>query len=613
MSGAVGLRRQILAWAWLLVTVPLGAWVLRGLVAPVPAAVVQVEEPFTYGLVSPAARLNVRGFRATPRGFELAARSGGDIEYRVRTAQPLTRWSAVTLQWYGGEAGVQSTVELVTPDGPQTLLRNRSMAGTRFSLPESVVGGTEIFLRFEARNATDQERMLLDKLVLQSWDRPLPVLPDPVWLVGTFLAVALGIAGLTTHPGRTALVGLALALALALRYVNLLRVAMAPLDPDAQGYRAYARMLTWIGPEGFYSAAFGEREPLFPAIAKLAFSVLGDSDLALRMLTMTLSIAVVYLGYRLGREVLGIGGGLATALLLGVAAPAIIESGRGLRVEMETLLLVSAAWLLMGKGGAFPWTRAALAGTLCGALLLTRSAYAPALAIMIPVAAWWWRADRRVWRQLLVAAGIAAILVLPHRLALATRHGDPAYDVHRTLRWVANQEFAGQPGFPPAAALIQDPYAGPPLTLGQYYFGLHSPWEVIGRSLRGLGKAVLNLSPVGYVEEVRAVLGLRLGWVDLLIASLGVVGLSVLAFRRDAAWVPAALLLALAHVAFLYDLSLPDYRFRTILQGMPFFAVAVAAAGCCIAARMLAMFRSTRPVRIASPSPSGLVSTGKTQ
>lgn len=68
----------------------------------------------------------------------------------------------------------------------------------------------------------------------------------------------------------------------------------------------------------------------------------------------------------------------------------------------------------------------------------------------------------------------------------------------------------------------------------QYYFGFHSPWEVAWRSARGLARAVLNLSLVGYAEEVRAVLGLRLGWVDTLVAGLGVIGLPILMSRRNA-------------------------------------------------------------------------------
>ena len=607
-----GIRRRVLAGAWLLVAVPLGFWWLRDLTLPVPPSRVQIEEPFNYGVVSEPAHLTVRGFRPTPKGFALDPQSQGEIEYRVRTAQPLTRWSAITLQWYGGEAGIQSTVDLLDPGGPQRLLLNRSMPGTRLPLPESVAGRTEIALRFSARNTTDETRFVLDKLVLKSWDGPPPSLPGVMRVGGIFLAVALGIAALTARPKQAALVGLLLTLALVLRYGNVSRVAMAPLDPDAQGYRAYAQELTWAGPHGFYSASFGEREPLYPAVVKLALWFLGDADLSLRLLTLILSVGVVYLGFRLGMTSLGAAWGLSAGLLLSIWVPAIIESGRGLRVELETLLLAGAAWLLLGARGSLPWRRAILAGVLGGGLLLTRFPYAPALVSLFAVSAWWHRdLGRRLWRPLLVALTIAVLLVLPHRLAMAVHHGDAGYDVHRPLRYIANYEFQGRPGFPAGAEFIRDPYAGPRITLGQYYFGLHTVWEVAWRSLRGLGRAVLNLGPVGYVDEVQAVLGLWLRWVDLLVAGLGVIGLGALARRQETRWIPFVLVLGLAHVAFVYDLDLPDYRFRMILQVMPLFAVAVAVGCRWILARMVVVLPGTRWSAARDGSLSTLASRGK--
>ncbi|HSB80110.1 MAG TPA: glycosyltransferase family 39 protein, partial [Candidatus Methylomirabilis sp.] len=525
-------------------------------------------------------RLAVRGFRATPKGFALGPGGEGEIEYAVRTDRPLTPWSAITLQWYGGEPGIQSRVDLLGPDGPHRLAENRSLLGTLLFLPESVAGWTEIGLRFRAQNSADREHLILDKLVIQSWEGAPARLPNGLWVGGAFLSISLGLAGFTAHPRRAALVALMLTLALVLRYINLLRIALAPLDPDAQGYRVYAQTLAWIGPHGFYSASFGEREPFFPSIVKLALALFGDSDLSLRLLTLALSTGVVYLTSRLGRDVLGFAGGLGAGLLVALSVPAIIESGRGLRVETEALLLVGSAWLLLGRRDSLTWGRAILGGALAGTLLLTRFPYALALALLLGFAAWWHRAmGRDAWRPILVAAAIAAVLVLPHRVALTLRQGDAAYDAHRTIRWIANQEFQGRPGFPSEEAVVRDPYAGSPLSLGQYYFGLHSPWEVVWRSARGLARAFGNLCPVGYVEEVQSLLGPRLGWVDLLVAALGIIGLLTLMGGWSTGWIPLVLLLGLAHTAFVYDLSLPDYRFRMILQVIPLFGVAVASGG----------------------------------
>jgi uncharacterized membrane protein YqjE len=114
---------------------------------------------------------------------------------------------------------------------------------------------------------------------------------------------------------------------------------------------------------------------------------------------------------------------------------------------------------------------------------------------------------------------------------------------------------------------------------------------------------------VGYVEEVRTVLGLRLGWVDLVLAALGVVGLGVLIGRGDAGWMPLVLFLGLAHVAFVYDLDLPDYRYRMILQVMPLFALAAVAGGYWIMTRVRLTFFASRTPFFTDGSFSGLAST----
>jgi hypothetical protein len=595
---------RLLAGAWLLGVLLFGLWEVRGLLQSLPAGLFAHEEPFTAGSASAAARCEVRGFVPRAKGFALAPGQDGVAECRVRLPRPLTTHAALTLQWYGGEAGIHSAVDLVTPRRMQRLLTDATALGSRLALPAELAGLQEIGLRFTGRNAGAEERLLLDKLVIQAWDGPLPSLPHPAWVVFFALALTGGVAGLSGTPWRTTLVGGILALAALLRYVNLMRVAWAPLDPDAQGYRRYAQLLSWLGPQGFYSGGFGEREPGFPALVKTALWFVGDTDLSLRLLTLLLSVGVVWLGYRLGRSVLGFGGGVAAGLVLAVSVPAIIESGRGLRVEIESLLLMALGWMLLGRPGGLTTGRTVLAGLVGGGLLLVRFPYAVAVCALGLLVCWWCReAGRMAWRPAAILLAIAMLLALPHRLALLALHGDAGYDLERTVRWIANQEFAGQPGFPSAEAVARDPYAGPRLSPWEYYLGLHSADRLLWGSVRGLAKAVTNLRVIGYAREVEAVLGVPVGWVDILVIALGIGGLGALC-RQGAAWIPVLLGLSLAHVAFVYDLGLPDYQYRMIFQGMPFFAVAVAAGGAWIS-RAPVRLRGIRRGAIGGAPPDG--------
>ncbi len=190
-----------------------------------------------------------------------------------------------------------------------------------------------------------------------------------------------------------------------------------------------------------------------------------------------------------------------------------------------------------------------------------------------------------------MALVLAVGIVAPHRAALAVRQGDPAYDTHRTLRWIANQEFQGRHGFPSPVEVIRDPYVGPRITLWDYAVRLHTPAELFWRSARGLVEAAQNLGPIGYAAEVRAISGLGLRWLDALAGVIGAFGCALLLRSRETAWVPLAALLGLLHILVFYDLGLPDYRFRMILQVSPLFAVAVSA-GC---GRLLAWAPLRRP------------------
>lgn len=595
MSGKGWIR--IAAAVWLAGSLAAGFGLLRDLVRPAPPVRVQVEEPFSEGLVSFQATVVVRGFRKAPRGYAIPARERGVIEYRLRTDRPLTAWSAIMLQWYGGEPLMESRVEWIGDGPPRSLAEGRSLVGERLALPREAAGRQEVVLRFTAENAAAEERLILDKLTLQSWEGPLPAAPAPWAMALVALGVCAGIAGLSRSPGRAGALSAILLLAMGLRLGNLERVLAAPLDPDARGYLAHARSLSLSGPTGFYSAAFGEREPLYPAVVKTALGIFGDAEVSIRLLSLCLSGGVVALGYWLGRRTLGTAAGFAAAALLAISVPAIIESGRGLRVELEALLFTAYAWVWVGRPCALTLRRAMLGGVLGGALLLTRFPYAPAVGLLLLAAAWRCReqgASR--WAALGLALVLAAGITLPHRVALAIRHGDAAYDTHRTLRWIANQEFQGRPGFLSPEEVVRDPYAGPQITFWDYYFRLHTPGEVLWRSARGLIGAVQNLGPVGYAEEVRAVSGLSLRWLDGFVGLFGALGFALLLRSRETAWIPLAILLGLLHVLFLYDLGLPDYRFRMILQVGPLYAVSVAA-GC---GGLLAWGRARRPGAAAS-------------
>jgi hypothetical protein len=571
------------------------AGIVAGLYAPSPPLLFTVEEPLNHGIVSEASRVQAGGFHPTARGYALAPGATGELLLEIRPPRPLGRFAAVTLQWFGGGPELEGDqVELLAPQGPHRLAEGRALLGERLVLPEGMAGEPAVTLRFRARNRGDEELLLLDKCTLQAWAGATTGLPGAGRLGGAGLLLVAGVALLVRRPGRSLAVGLLILVALLPRYANLVRVDLAPLDPDAQAYRAYARQVSVLGPTGIYSAGFDLREPGYPLAVKAALTLFGDRDRSLRLLSLLLSTGLVVAAAAAAGRLLGPVAFVATGLLLALHVPAVVESGRGLRVELEGLLLLGTAWLLFGSG-RLGGRRAVAAGCLGGLLALTRFPYGLTLLPLFALAGLRHR-RQGVWRPLLAGALILVALAAPQRLALLARHGDPAYDAHRTLHWIRNQEFQGRPGFPSAAEVSRDPFAGPPVTAAEYYLALHTPAELFGRSLRGLARALPNLGPLGY-DEAAGLLGLPRRGVDWPAAGLFLGGTALLTMGRRHAWLPLCVLLGLSHVAFAYDLDLPDYRFRMILQVLPFFAISAAAAVAAAAERLSGALTARFPQR----------------
>jgi len=191
------------------------------------------------------------------------------------------------------------------------------------------------------------------------------------------------------NPARAArwLAGI-LVLALALRlilFLSLVRTPQAFLQSDAGSYDQLAANLVSRGvfsdldrppytPDAF-------RTPLYPLFLAGIYWVAGRSYAAVVLVQCLLSLATVYLVYRLGRLVSGVTAGLAAALIAACDAGQIIHANLLLTETLYTFLLVSALlplWWLVSGGRL---RLAVVVGLLLGLGTLCRP-----VAIYLPIA-----------------------------------------------------------------------------------------------------------------------------------------------------------------------------------------------------------------------------------
>lgn len=270
--------------------------------------------------------------------------------------------------------------------------------------------------------------------------------------------------------------------ALGARLALLIAGGDVPLEPDAQGYLGGAQSASLAR---FY-VPLG-REPLFPLLAHLWIQLAGDTPLALRLFTVAMSTLTVFLVYFVGRVAVGPVPALAASAIMAAHPFFQWNSQRGLREDTSTVLLLGLLALLFARSAPPAlWLSVAAgisAGIVASALLLIRF---DLLGVVIVLLLYAIIARPRPWPRWAAMLAVCTALVAPYLVAHWRNYGDPLYATNLQARAFRNYEFHDLPGFPTRADMDRDQFlAGPPITVLGYYFGLHTPADLLRTTARG--------------------------------------------------------------------------------------------------------------------------------
>jgi len=461
--------------------------------------------------------------------------------------------------------------------------------GFRIDPPSGV---NAIIFEVAGTNRTPLPQLLLDRIsVSSSQHRPLKGWNLAWWLWGTctFFWWSFAAKRKWWRPeGGIILWGAALVVVIvggSIRLNLLSFLNTVPLEPDVIMYRLYADRLQWFNREcGFFSASFGEREPLWIAVLQLWQGWVGNGDFAIRLLTALLSIAVIALTGVFLWMWLPERGWVVVGMLMVSLNPSLIEEAcRGLRSEAMTIGFI--VFLLLSFPVGSRRFRPIPAGCMVGLWGLLRG---PAIGIAFGVWAGLWLGkiifgfrNAPPWLPLgysfpriLLSATVALCFVMPHLYGFHKRYGDWQWPSYGYARWNANMEFPdrlGTPGFPTVAEFKKNPYAGPPISYSKYLFDLHTPAQILAYQLLGwvelLGSQVLGFSTTRVPLFIQLVEG-RINGIQYLIGpsivAAFVIGLITLIswcrliFDRKLWWAPPMILWGTFYAAFLYHLRLVE-------------------------------------------------------
>jgi hypothetical protein len=375
--------------------------------------------------------------------------------------------------------------------------------------------------------------------------------------------LALALAALRhAHPaGRTArawrpapLVGAALFLALSvgatLRVQHLDRIGDRPLWPDAVKYRAIAERMAHP-----YDTSL--REPLWPAVVRAWFELVGSSDVALRTLTIGFSLTLVLVSYWFASRFMESQAlGLLTAGALALNRYWVGLSVQGLREELYTILVVLLAFFCLAdprKVRPGPRLRGITVVMAAAAVLRITS-----LVLSVPLLFYSLWKHRLGWRPAVLPLSATVALLVPHLAYEKLEFGDWLYSINAHASFYEDYEFSVRQEAPCSGCPA--PAAGAPPSMAGYLLGRHDPSTIARRTARGLYDLFLRPS-----EYLRACLG------SVAPAALGLYAIGTCMLlatpRRDLLLVPPLSINVLAFVAPL------DIDPRLVMHNGPFLAM----------------------------------------
>lgn len=474
---------------------------LHLLFIPDPVKGVVYEYPVPGGLLKSSNIILNEGFAASSNGLSLLPGTSGRIIFNFNKKQ---MQGCLLRVWLYGDRGEErrNALSVSVDDGAsfRSIAASDYHIGSVFDITEYVQASDTFQLLCEASNNSPCAQVALERLQVIITDdiRPQPGLPDMSTIIDIFLCLFLCFYFLLKKECtlRTFLqiliLQIIIMLAVYLRWQELTRISGTLLDLDTIEYAKLAQKMNLFSDSGFYSAAFGIREPLYLFIVKTFYTVFGASDTHIRFVSFTFSIAAVLLTYIIGKEWFNGIVGLAAAFILACHPYCISLSARGLREEWFTVLVLLLTYFIIKKN-LFKAPRTFLTGAVAGFVFLTRCEFMPVVAfilLLLPLllkSLW-------SWRMSFGAILLGMLLVAPHLYNMYRTYGNPLYSLNMHARFYANAEFMDTPGFPSRQEIEQKGmYTGPNINFYDFYFKMHTSWQLIRNTVAGFAKVSLKM------------------------------------------------------------------------------------------------------------------------
>ncbi|MFW5798102.1 MAG: hypothetical protein ACOCXX_00455 [Planctomycetota bacterium] len=264
----------------------------------------------------------------------------------------------------------------------------------------------------------------------------------------------------------------------------------------------------------YYHIAIGEqsvleREPLHPMILRGSIHLFGhpepttprqhsENHLLVRHTSAWVGLVMIGMIGVLATRVAGRFAGIAAMTVYSVSVYPLYFAITGLRQTTMGVLALGLIWFFILRvqskpAKVFRWTGLALCAAALPLVRMSSLAVVPMIATCYVALGFAWRRGTEGWKRRIMEAGIVAavawVAASPFLVACKVHRGRFFSVMVPHAKYYRNQEFAGQPGYPTAQEVADDPYTGDDLTPGQYILGHHDVPEIAHRYVLGYWKS----------------------------------------------------------------------------------------------------------------------------
>lgn len=464
----------------------------------------------------------------------------------------------VILQIALAKPGIGSNRLSVSPDklNWHQLAENQYLHMVPFDITKYAGNNGKFWVKIEAENLADNIKpvVVLYDLYLMYYRREINIPPLGLMAVTIFIPWWL-----IFYPGRkkalkSLLLALVLITSLQLSLRNLAAYRYHSFDSDVlcltQEVPRLLSLKLWPALMGNYC---GNKESLNPLIIIGFWQLFGNgSEMAIRFSSLIFHWLTIILVYYFGKKVISFPAGLMAAAFIGTHPYLIELSGRGLRDTAFTFFITLFALML------FETKKWRFIGSVFLGLIITALIYLRLHSIiqLIGIVGLYIFFQRKFILGIVIVI-LIGLIASPLIVTNLKTYNTWNYSEEMHLKWNANVEFAGQPGFPTKEAMTVNPFQGPKISATTYFFKLHRPADLIFSTLAGVKKTFEDL----YFRHGRWLAWLFLpgGWLMLK--------------RKELRYIPVLVFLLEMPHFFLAAKNLVE--FRSMTQSLPFIGLTI--------------------------------------